>query len=465
MCLLAIGSRNNAARKSLHQNLIQPFVSESDTISDQNYASEHPPLQQSGSKFKNFKVSEWQKQEFALPDPEDSSIYFRRVPSGAQECFVGGTDWDLTRGDKCVCRNDYYGKDCGIPDSVWFGHFKDHPREKKALVRRPKLRRLIQGVLVNHEFDFFETRIATLSNVTDVFIVQESNFTTFGTSKDLHFLEKFRKGWLSEVHPKLLYIYLSTFSQSQKISGWMADGLIRKHLSVEGLSMIRKEKDDDLFLLLDSDELPLPEPLLFLKLYDGYGEPVRWGFRWTVFGFYWLKAEDPGELEKLPLIGAFFRKKERPERLLQLWVTCTLGMLKTVYHNNAMFMRRNVWKEKLLAKEVSIYQNSTGVRIRPWEVGRSGHFAGYHCSWCYNPEGIRTKLESAQADDKPRWGDYPEKTNLTYIANLIKTGGWFDDSHPFIFNGDTSDKFYAPQYMMQNFDRFRYLLEPPKREP
>ena len=83
---------------------------------------------------------------------------FRRVPSGEQECFAAGTDWSLTSADKCVCLEDYYGKDCGIPDSVWFGHFKDRPRERKALVRRPKLRRLVQGVLVNHEFDFFETR-------------------------------------------------------------------------------------------------------------------------------------------------------------------------------------------------------------------------------------------------------------------------------------------------------------------
>ena len=209
---------------------------------------------------------------------KQNAIY-RRTPSGSYECFIPGTNWETTTSDKCQCKPDYYGKDCGIPDSVWFGHFKDHPRERKALVRRPKLRRLIQGVLVNHEFDFFETRVATLSNVTDVFIVQESNFTTFGTSKDLLFLQKFKQGWLRDTHPKLLYIYLSVFSQSQKISGWMADGLIRKHLSVEGLEMIKGAKDDDLFLLLDSDELPMPEPLLFLKLYDGFGEPVRWGFR------------------------------------------------------------------------------------------------------------------------------------------------------------------------------------------
>lgn len=48
--------------------------------------------------------------------------------------------------------------------------------------------------------------------------------------------------------------------------------------------MIRGLRDDDLFLLLDADELPTPEVLQFLKLYDGYSEPIRFGFRWTIFG-------------------------------------------------------------------------------------------------------------------------------------------------------------------------------------
>ena len=28
----------------------------------------------------------------------------------------------------------------------------------------------------------------------------------------------------------------------------------------------------------------------FLQLFDGWTEPVKFGFRWTVFGFFWLKV-------------------------------------------------------------------------------------------------------------------------------------------------------------------------------
>ena len=99
-------------------------------------------------------------------------------------------------------------------------------------------------------------------------------------------------------------------------------------------------------------------------------------------------------------------------------------MLKTVYSDNGMLLRRNVWESDLLKDKLKNYTQS-GHTIKEWEIGKLGHFAGYHCSWCYSPEGIRTKLLSAQKHDKPRWGDYPEKTDLNYIAELIKTGGWF----------------------------------------
>ena len=97
-----------------------------------------------------------------------------------------------------------------------------------------------------------------------------------------------------------------------------------------------------------------------------------------------------------------------------------------------------------------------------WDAGTIEHYAGYHCSWCYDPEGIRTKLMSAQKHDKPRWGDYPEKTDVNYIAKLIRIGGWFDDTRPFIKTSQASQpKYYAPKYILENRDKFKYLLDPP----
>ena len=45
-----------------------------------------------------------------------------------------------------------------------------------------------------------------------------------------------------------------------------------------------------------------------------------------------IQAEDPGQLESIPLIGKLFSRKKQ-ERLLTLYTVCTLGMLSTGIHH------------------------------------------------------------------------------------------------------------------------------------
>ena len=56
---------------------------------------------------------------------------------------------------------------------------------------------------------------------------QESNFTTYGSQKELLFLDKFKSGWLSEYQQKFLYVFLSHFTDKGKDNGWYADAYIR----------------------------------------------------------------------------------------------------------------------------------------------------------------------------------------------------------------------------------------------
>jgi beta-1,4-mannosyl-glycoprotein beta-1,4-N-acetylglucosaminyltransferase len=60
-----------------------------------------------------------------------------------------------------------------------------------------------------------------------------------------------------------------------------------------------------------------------------------------------------------------------------------------------------MWTADDLRDRVKNYTLAGNV-IVPWDIGTLGHYAGYHCSWCYKPDGIRTKLLSAQKDDSPR---------------------------------------------------------------
>ena len=50
---------------------------------------------------------------------------------------------------------------------------------------------------------------------------------------------------------------------------------------------------------------------------------------------------------------------------------------------------------------------------------------------------------------------------MKYIEKLIRTGGWFDDTRPFIKTSLQDDpKHYAPQYILENKEKFSYLLYP-----
>ena len=74
---------------------------------------------------------------------------------------------------------------------------------------------------------------------------------------------------------KIAYVFLGHFTEKGKTNGWYADSYLRTHLSRQGLRLVSGLRDDDIFLYLDADELPTREMLLFLKLYDGYSEPIR----------------------------------------------------------------------------------------------------------------------------------------------------------------------------------------------
>ena len=52
----------------------------------------------------------------------------------------------------------------------------------------------------------------------------------------------------------------------------------------------------------------------------------------NLFIYSSIQAEDPGQLESIPLIGKLFSRKKQ-ERLLTLYTVCTLGMLSTGIHH------------------------------------------------------------------------------------------------------------------------------------
>uniref|UniRef100_F6VPP4 Beta-1,4-mannosyl-glycoprotein 4-beta-N-acetylglucosaminyltransferase n=1 Tax=Monodelphis domestica TaxID=13616 RepID=F6VPP4_MONDO len=369
-------------------------------------------------------TEELHRLEFVLP--EDRAEYFVRTKAGGV-CFKPGTKMleKPTAGQivECVCLPGWHGPSCGVPT---------------RLVPRETPRRIINAINVNHEFDLLDVRFHELGDVVDAFVVCESNFTAYGEPRPLKFREMLRNGSFEYIRHKVLYVFLDHFPPGGRQDGWIADDYLRTFLTQDGISRLRNLRPDDVFIIDDADEIPARDGVLFLKLYDGWTEPFAFHMRKSLYGFFW---KQPGTLEVVS--------------------GCTIDMLLTVYGTDGILLRRRQYYTMPGFRQ---YENRTGHILVQWSLGSPLHFAGWHCSWCFTPEGIYFKMVSAQNGDFPRWGDYEDKRDLNYIRELIRTGGWFDGTRQVYPPADPSEHMYAPKYLLRNYPRFHYLLENPYRQ-
>lgn len=332
---------------------------------------------------------------------------------------------------KCVCRPGWHGPYCGVPTMVYHSNLPT----KERLTPRETPRRIINAINVNHEFDLLHVRFHELGDAVDLFLVCESNFTAYGDRRPLRFLRLLLNGTYDYIRHKILYVFLDHFPEGGRQDGWIADDYLRTYLTRNGMSRVVGIRPDDVFLINDADEIPAREGILFLKLFDGWTEPFAIHMRKSLYGFFWK------QLGSLEVVSG-----------------CTVGMLHEVYDNDGIRLRR---REYYTMPGFRKYENDTGHILVQWSLGSPFHFAGWHCSWCFTPEGIHFKLISAQNGDFPRWGDYEDKRDLKYIRDLIRTGGWFDGSVQEYPPSDPKEHMYAPKYMLDNYERYRYLLENP----
>uniref|UniRef100_A0A8C4QLK2 Beta-1,4-mannosyl-glycoprotein 4-beta-N-acetylglucosaminyltransferase b n=1 Tax=Eptatretus burgeri TaxID=7764 RepID=A0A8C4QLK2_EPTBU len=319
------------------------------------------------------------------------------------------------KGEHCFCRPGWHGPHCSIPTVAQHSNLPS----RGDLRLRTSPRRVLNVVNVNHELDLLEARFNELRGTVDVFVVCESNYTAYGEPRTLLFHRALHNGSFAATQGHLLYVFLDHFPAGGRQNGWVADDYLRTYASQQGLARIWGLRPDDLFVINDADELPLREGILFLKLHDGWPEPVGIHLRPSIYGFFWRQ---PGSLQVL--------------------TASTVRTLTEIYNSDGILLRRRHYYDMPGFRD---YERRSQKRLAEWALGSSLHLAGWHCSWCFSPEGILHKLISAQNGDFPRWGDYPEKRDLVYIRELVRTGGWFDGTLRDLPMANPSERLYAPR--------------------
>ena len=120
-----------------------------------------------------------------------------------------------------------------------------------------------------------------------------------------------------------------------------------------------------MFIYNDGDEIIKPEVLLFIKLYDGIPNLVSVKYIWSIFGFYWSIQE-----------GFFPYLKSFEPAIL------SVRFFRDFYSYDASLIRTDEYTKRT---DVVEQYGRGGEEVGPLNLDR----AGWHCSWCFTPQGIR----------------------------------------------------------------------------
>ncbi|XP_075556643.1 beta-1,4-mannosyl-glycoprotein 4-beta-N-acetylglucosaminyltransferase-like [Dermacentor variabilis] len=274
------------------------------------------------------------------------------------ECFSEGTIPGM-RSSTCVCKKGWNGLDCSIPEAIWFSEAFKIWYSMGIIRRRSRPRTIISGLVFNHELDLLEIRVKELGDAVDYYLVVESTYAYSGVEKPLYLRSNLSAGFLREHAHKIVPISVDFYNYDGG-NPWGPENYLRTSVWYEGHRHLKNISDDGLFVMSDADEIPSRDVLLFLKHHDGYGEPILLSLRWFLYGFFWENS--------VPV---------------NVSGVCTVAFMREVYGNDSLRLRsmRTFTRNNM---------SNTGTFSEMWIIqGTWPRYAGWHCSWCFEAEGIQ----------------------------------------------------------------------------
>ncbi|KAK6642172.1 hypothetical protein RUM44_013895 [Polyplax serrata] len=306
---------------------------------------------------------------------------------------------------KCECLPGYHGNDCSLPEVIWRA-FIAYRQETVIHKRKGNMRRIIHMFTINHQADIplAVIKINELYDTVDLFIVTESNRTQYGNTKPFYFKKKLDEGLCREKQDKILYTPIN--------KGWK-DSTLSQVAWEKSRKIIKNLRDDDLFIYLDSSEIPNIKALLFFKLYDGFALPFQFRMKWNVYGYFY----------------------QHPEKTKQITTGVTTQMLDDIYKSNQ-----------------DTTPNGGGL-----VVGDLNHYGGWLCEFCYDAKVILRIIQTSEkfASLLPSRN---KVMDVKYVEEFIGYGLYVDGKTALIKKSEESDTYFAPAFATQQYWKFDFLL-------
>ncbi|XP_028155356.2 beta-1,4-mannosyl-glycoprotein 4-beta-N-acetylglucosaminyltransferase [Diabrotica virgifera virgifera] len=318
-------------------------------------------------------------------------------------CFKNGTDLEsmkISQGVnwKCTCLPGWHGNDCGIPEVMWRAVIAS---KKPYKIKGPRTfeRRLIYLFKVNKFSEYLaDMRINDLGEVVDLFILYEDEESNFLQNKlDSNFCKEYQN--------KILYIQDDGENLWKKVKNYL-----------------KNIRNDDIILSSDINELPNKDALVFLKFHDHWPQPIKFRYRWSVFGFFW----------------------KHPGKTITGGGASTVSFLKESFNNKVKLLTDN----KTLSSPA--YKGLT--------LGDLNHFGGWYCEYCNDPakivEFLATKPKNVINWDKI---DH-QKVDNSYIEDLIENGVYIDGKTELTRAHKYQDNYFAPKFVLEHDWKYDFLL-------
>lgn len=314
---------------------------------------------------------------------------------------------DPTTNQKCICKSDYHGRDCGQPEVLWRAFMAAKMPLKLAAISRRNPHSVVymiqSGVGSAASLETLELQIMELMHVVDLFVLCDDQSTKKGGVLE----QQTRLGTLKPFRHKMLILNGSCTFRAMY-------GALREAFRSNRTQL----RSDDVLLVSGQDEILNWRAVKYFKWYDHWPQPTQFRLKYLVYGFYW----------------------QHPQSTRLGSAASQLSVLDEVYKSDP---------HKIL------------VATKPGMIiGDLNHAGGWFCQYCYHPLNIVDKLVAEKSEHILRHQQRRGQSQLDgeYVETLIANGLYVDGKLGLTRLHRFGDKYYAPDYVRNASWKYEHVL-------
>lgn len=184
---------------------------------------------------------------------------------------------------ECKCRSEWHGSDCGQPEVIWraFMTTKQRLQAPPSLVinKLPHKVFYIISQVSNVHSETLEVQIMELVEIVNLFVLCDLTKTT--SPRDM-LRNHVNFGFFKSRQSQILLLNDDT------CSGKNIYRKMQKHLNTKGHTQMH---GNDVLVYTKSDEILNKKAINYLRWYDHWPQPVKFRFKFNVYGFYFKHPE------------------------------------------------------------------------------------------------------------------------------------------------------------------------------